>query len=114
MHTKKIDDNFSVTEQISPASMSAIAAAGFKAVICNRPDGEGWGQPKFAEIESAAKAAGLQAAYVPVTPGGMNERDVKRFAELLRTLPGPVLGYCRSGARSAGMWQAAQSLKMAG
>ncbi|MBX3578527.1 MAG: hypothetical protein KF723_15080 [Rhizobiaceae bacterium] len=67
-----------------------------------------------AEIEKAAKAAGLQVAYVPVTPGGMSERDVKRFAEFIRILPGPVLAYCRSGARAAGMWQAAQSLKIAG
>ena len=113
--TRKIDDNFSVSEQISPQDLTGIAAAGFKAIICNRPDGEGGpSQPKFAEIEAAAKTAGLQAAYVPVTPGGMNELDVKRFAELMRTLPGPVLGYCKSGARASGLWQAAQSTRMAG
>ena len=53
-----------------------------------------------AETEAAARAKGPLAFYLPVTPGGMGERDVKRFAELMRTLPGPVLGYCRSGARS--------------
>lgn len=114
MNARKIDENFSVSEQLAAKDMGAIAAAGYKSIICNRPDNEGWGQPPFAEIEAAAKAAGLQAAYIPVTPGGMGERDVKRFAELMRTLPGPVLGYCRSGARAAGMWQAAQSLKLVG
>jgi sulfide:quinone oxidoreductase len=114
MQIRKIDSNFSVSEQIRPADAPAIAAAGFRSIICNRPDGEGWGQPSFAEIEAAAKAAGLEAAYLPVTPGGMTPRDVNRFAELLRTLPGPVFGYCRSGARSSGMWQAAQALRMAG
>lgn len=114
MRAKKIDDNFSVSEQIAPGEVATVAAAGFRSIICNRPDGEGWGQPTFAEIEAAAKAVGMQAVYVPVTPGGMSERDVKRFSELMRTLPAPVLGYCRSGARAAGMWQAAQSLKIAG
>jgi sulfide:quinone oxidoreductase len=114
MNARKMDDNFSVAPQISQNDLPAIAAAGFKAIICNRPDGEGWGQPKFAEIEAAAKAHGLQAAYVPVSPGGMNERDVMRFAELMRSLPAPILGYCRSGARSAGIWQAARSTRMAG
>lgn len=114
MNPRKIDDGFAVCEQIGASDIGAIAAAGYKSIICNRPDNEGWGQPAFAEIEAAAKAAGLQAAYVPVTPGGMGERDVRRFAELMRGLPGPVLGYCRSGARAAGMWQAAQSLKLVG
>ena len=114
MKTTRIDEGFFVSEQIGPKDVAAAAAAGFRSIICNRPDGEGWGQPKFAEIEAAAKAAGLQAAYVPVTPGQMGERDVRRFAELIRTLPGPVLGYCRSGARAANIWQAAQTLKITG
>lgn len=114
MNAMKISDAFSVAGQIRPKDMAALAAAGFRSVVCARPDGEGWGQPKFADIEAAAKAAGLEAAYVPVSPGGIGERDVRRFAELMRTLPGPVLGYCRSGARAAGMWQAAQSMRIAG
>jgi len=114
MHARKIDDAFSVSEQITPQDMAAIAAAGFKSIVCNRPDGEGWGQPKFAEIEAAARVAGLKSAYVPVTPGGMGERDVRRFAELMRSLPAPVLGYCKSGARAAAIWQAAQAIGNAG
>ncbi len=110
MNSRKIAETFSVSGQIAPKDVAAVAAAGFRSIICTRPDGEGWGQPKFAEVEAAARAAGLQAAHVPVTPGGMGERDARRFAELMRTLPGPVLGYCRSGARAAGLWQAAQTL----
>jgi len=114
MNLRKIDDGFAVSEQIATKDIGAIAVAGYRSIICNRPDNEGWGQPPFAEIEAAAKAAGMQAAYVPVTPGAMGEPDVRRFAELMRTLPGSVLGYCKSGARAAGMYQAAQSLKLAG
>jgi len=44
----------------------------------------------------------------------MGERDVARFVELMRTLPGPVFGYCRSGARAMSLWQAARSMRLAG
>jgi sulfide:quinone oxidoreductase len=114
MQIRKLDGNFAVSEQITTHDIGAIAAAGYRAIICNRPDNEGPGQTNFAEIEAAARAAGLQAAHIPVIPGQMVERDIQRFAELMRSLPGPVLGYCKSGARAAGMWQAAQSVARAG
>ena len=114
MHAKKLDDTFSVSEQISPQDIPAIAAAGFGSIICNRPDGEGFGQPHFAAIDAAAKAAGLETAYLPIKPGQVGERDVARFVELMRTLPGPVFGYCRSGARAMSLWHAARSMRQAG
>ena len=40
MDIRKITDEFSVSPQIRVADVAAIAAAGFRAVICNRPDGE--------------------------------------------------------------------------
>lgn len=59
MHFNKLSDDLSVSPQIVPAKMAAIKAAGYKSIICNRPDGE---QPTFSQIEAAAKAAGLTAA----------------------------------------------------
>jgi sulfide:quinone oxidoreductase len=38
---------FAVAPQISPEDVQAIAAAGYKSIICNRPDDEGDGQPSF-------------------------------------------------------------------
>ena len=69
MNPKTIDRNLSVSEQIASQDIAAIASAGFKSVICNRPDGEGADQPVFAEIETAARAAGLTAAYLPIRRG---------------------------------------------
>lgn len=110
MNLNQLARDFSVTEQISPADMKAIADAGFKAIVCARPDGEGGpSQPSFAAIEAAAAAHGLKAAHVPVVPGQMTPADVQKFDRALKTLPGPILGYCRSGARAAGLWQAAQA-----
>ena len=109
MHARMLDERFSVSEQITVGDVPAVAAAGFRSIVCNRPDGEGWGQPNFAEIEAAANAAGMKAVYIPIVPGQMDAAHVARFADLMRTLPGPVFGYCKSGARAAGLWQAAQA-----
>jgi sulfide:quinone oxidoreductase len=108
MHAKPINPNFAVSEQITVAQIAEVKAAGFKSIICNRPDGEGYDQPDFSEIEQAAKAAGLQARYIPVNPGMMSHADVQAFAEAIKTLPAPVLAFCRSGARSTALWNASQ------
>ena len=64
MIIKAFNAGLSVSPQILPEDIAAIAAAGFRSVMCNRPDGEAADQPAFAEIEAAARAAGLEAAYL--------------------------------------------------
>ena len=110
MQTKSIHSNLSVSGQIAAADMQEIATAGFKSIICNRPDGEGGDQPTFAEIESAAKKAGLQARYIPVASGKVMAADAVAFGAAMAELPGPVLAFCRSGARSTMMWDMSQRL----
>jgi uncharacterized protein (TIGR01244 family) len=110
---KAINAGLSVSPQILPDDVAAIAAAGFRSVVCNRPDGEGADQPAFAAIEAAARAAGLQAAYLPVVSGQVKDADVEAVATLFATLPKPVFAYCRSGTRSATLWSLAKP-QMAG
>lgn len=103
-----LTDSFAVAPQLSPEDMPAVAAAGFKSVIINRPDFEGGpDQPKAADVMKAAQAAGLQVEYQPVVSGAMTADDVARFAELLDVLPAPVLAYCRTGTRCTHLYQAA-------
>lgn len=104
MQPKTITPLLSVSEQIQPEDVAALSAAGFKSVICNRPDGEGADQPGFAEIESAAKLSGLAAAYLPVISGKVSDEDAQAFGNLLDILPKPVFAYCRTGTRSATLW----------
>lgn len=111
MNATKIAPDFAVAGQISTADVAAAAKAGYKAIICNRPDGEGWGQPRFTEIEQAAKAAGMEAAYLPVVPGQMSVAQIAQFDELIARMPKPVLAYCRSGARSNGLWSASAAAR---
>ncbi|TRD15168.1 TIGR01244 family sulfur transferase [Palleronia caenipelagi] len=106
MDIRRLSDGLSVAGQITTANIPAIREAGFRAVICNRPDGEEPGQPTFAEIEVVAKAAGLAARYIPVVSGAAMDGAVMTFNEAMREVPGPVLAYCRSGARSAALWSA--------
>lgn len=97
--------------QLTPEAMAAAAEAGFKAVLNNRPDFEGGpDQPTNAAIEAAARAAGLEYAFLPVNGGYQSPEEIERFAELLRTMPRPLLAFCRSGARSGKLYQAAVSL----
>jgi uncharacterized protein (TIGR01244 family) len=97
--------------QLSPEVMSAVAQAGFKSVINNRPDFEGGpDQPTTAAIEAAAVAAGLVYRYLPVNGGYQSPEEIAACAALLSDLPRPVLMFCRSGARSARLFAAAQAL----
>jgi sulfide:quinone oxidoreductase len=68
MDIRKINRGLSVSPQIAPADMAELKMAGFRSIICNRPDGEGNDQPTFSEIEEAARAAGLEAYYMPSSP----------------------------------------------
>ncbi|WP_224826474.1 bifunctional protein tyrosine phosphatase family protein/NAD(P)/FAD-dependent oxidoreductase [Cognatishimia sp. MH4019] len=104
MEIKEISERFSVSPQITAADIAALKAAGFKAIICNRPDGEGADQPTFAEIEKEAQKAGIEARYVPVVAGKVSDDDAAAFGAALKDIPRPVLAYCRTGTRSATLW----------
>ena len=106
---RKITDDITVSPQITADHLQEIADAGYRAVICNRPDGEGADQPTFDEIAAAAKAKGLEARYQPVTSGKVMDEDAEAFGQLLRELPGPVFAYCRTGTRSATLWSLSQA-----
>ena len=111
MELRKITEKTTVSPQIMPADLDAIKAAGIRAIICNRPDGEGADQPSFEEIAAAAKKVGIEARYVPVQSGMVRDEDVEAFSAALKDLPRPVLAYCRTGTRSATLWSFHESKK---
>lgn len=112
MTIKSLTPFLSVSPQILPSQVAGLAQAGFKSVVCNLPDGEGGpGQPGFDQIAAAAQAAGMAAAYLPITPGQIGPAEGAAFADLLDRLPPPVLAFCRSGNRSSLLWAAAQAAR---
>ncbi|NVD42838.1 TIGR01244 family phosphatase [Ensifer sp. HO-A22] len=109
MEPKEISAKLSVSPQITPEDVAKAHDLGFRAIICNRPDGEGPDQPSYAEIEAAATNVGIETRYIPVAGGMVADTDTQAFATALRTLPGPVLAYCRTGTRSATLWSLAEA-----
>ncbi len=101
---RTIDASIAVAPQIDPADMAEIAAAGFTAIVNNRPDGEDAGQPTGDEIAAAAAAAGLRYTAIPITQSGFSHPQIDAMADALAAAPGPVLAYCRSGTRSCNLW----------
>ncbi len=106
---RKVTDDFSVAPQIALEDVARAKAEGFVLVINNRPDGEAPGQPTSDEMEAAAKAAGIEYAYIPVH-GGPTREQVEAELRLLGETQGPVLAYCRSGNRSIATWSIGEAL----
>lgn len=107
---RQVADDVCVAPQLGPEAMAAVAEAGFRSVVNNRPDLEGGpDQPLNAAIEAAARAAGLEYRYLPVSGAYQSPEDVAAMAGLLAELPRPLLMFCRSGARSTRLFMLAVS-----
>ena len=103
MQARFIDKNFAVAPQIAAAHVKAIAEAGFKTIICNRPDTEDGAVPHD-EVQKAAEDAGLTFRFLPVVSGQISDDDVQQMGAILREVPKPVLAYCRSGGRCMNLY----------
>jgi uncharacterized protein (TIGR01244 family) len=111
MDIRPIDDEYSVSGQISVEDLDQIKALGFKSLVCHRPDDESPDQTPFSVIEARAKELGLEIAHVPVGPMGVTEEAVAGMVDALDEFPRPMLGYCRSGARSTAIYQKTHHLR---
>ncbi|KQU53126.1 hypothetical protein ASG67_09860 [Sphingomonas sp. Leaf339] len=101
---RPLNDRVAVAPQISPDDVAAIAAAGYVAIVNNRPDGEEPGQPTGDAIRREAEAAGLTYIAIPVTAAGFSHPQIEAMTAALAAADGPVLAYCRSGTRSCNLW----------
>ena len=111
MNYRQITHDYSVSGQIAPEEVAAIKAAGFRSVICNRPDGEQAGQPPAEQVRAAAESAGLEFRYIPVISGRITDENVAEQAAALESLPGPVFAYCRPGARCTNLFALAREAR---
>jgi uncharacterized protein (TIGR01244 family) len=101
--TREIEAGFAVAPQLSIADV-ADAAGRFALIVNNRPDGEELSAPQGAEIEAAAKAAGIGYITIPVTHAGFSHSQIDAMDAAMKGAGGPVLAYCRSGTRSCFLW----------
>lgn len=103
MSIKKIDDRFATTGQIQPQDIAQLVKDGYIAIVCARRDNEEQGQPAFSVIAREAQMHGMMAVHIPVD-GAPSSSQIEQFKKAMAAIEGPVLGYCRSGARSAALY----------
>ena len=104
MHINQLSKDYSVAPQILVKDVAKILNAGFKSVICNRPDQENPMPCQIVAIKAAVLAAGLEFAENVFDSYSFGSDTIKRQTELLKQLPSPVLAYCASGNRCSVIW----------
>ena len=109
MDIRPLSDSYSVTPQILPDDIPAIAAAGFKTVICNRPDRENPDELAAEALRAAIEAAGMTLIINPVVGGALTTENVDSQRAAIDTAQGPILAYCASGNRSSIVWALANA-----
>ena len=88
--------------------IEALASAGVRTIVNNRPDDEDPGQLPAAEARRIAQSHGIAYHHIPVTAATLSRADVDAFAAVLATAPTPIVFHCRSGTRSALLWALAR------
>ena len=106
MRIVSLADHVAVSQQILPEDIAEIAAAGFKVLINNRPDGEEAGQPADSAIAAAAEMAGIEYYHFPITAMNFPGAGIETMRTLFNNPERPVLAFCRSGTRCANLWVA--------
>ncbi len=94
----------SVAGRLDRADIDALARAGVRTIINNRPDDEEPGQLPAAEAQQLAEAQGIAYHHIPITAASLTRADVDVFAAVLDTAQQPVVAHCRSGTRSTLLW----------
>ena len=101
MDIRPLSDRYAVSPQIEPGDADAIAAAGYRTVICNRPDGEVPPDLGSIAVGEAVRAAGMSFVVLPLTHDTLRSH----VAEQRQAIgDGPTLAYCASGTRSTIVW----------
>lgn len=105
---RQLDERTLVSGQIDPSDIAELARNGVTMIVNNRPDGEDPNQPLAAEIEAAAKNAGLAYRHIPIRRG-IGPSDVEAMGEAIEDAKdGKMLAFCRTGNRSTLVWAVAR------
>ena len=94
--------------KLDRSDIEALAGAGVRTIVNNRPDDEDPGQLPAAEARRIAEALGIAYHHVPVTAASLSRADVDAFAAVLASAEQPIVAHCRSGTRSTLLWALAR------
>ena len=105
---RQLDERTLISGQIEPGDVATLAQSGVTMIVNNRPDGEDPGQPLAADIEAAAREAGIDYRFVPIRRGP-GPAEVDEFRDAMHACgDGKLLAFCRSGTRSTFAWALAR------
>ncbi|UTO28055.1 TIGR01244 family sulfur transferase [Bartonella harrusi] len=107
MNLQQIGPDIFTSGQISVENIKTLAQAGFKTIICNRPDQEDPDQPDFSIIKAAAQEYGITAYHIPIVPPSIKKTDIETMKTILETASTPLLAYCYKGTRSLHLYRLA-------
>jgi len=108
---RTVTETFAVAPQIGLADVQLAKEAGFSLLINNRPDNEEATQPSSAQVEAAARLAGVDYVHIPVV-GRPGAAQVEAMQAALAGARGKTLAFCRSGTRSITTWALGQAGRM--
>ena len=98
-----------VSGQLFEHDVRLMAKQGVRSIMNNRPDGESMGQPLSADLAKLAEELGMTYLHLPVNPKAITKQIVEEYAKACDELERPLLVFCRTGARSAKLWELAES-----
>ena len=107
--SRALTSTVSVTGQMTTNKFQQLMQQGFKSVIVNRPDQEQGNQVKVGQLRSIAEMSQVSVIYQPVVSGQLSQANIEEFARYYNELPKPILMVCRSGTRSAALFNQARS-----
>ncbi|WP_019935976.1 TIGR01244 family sulfur transferase [Oceanimonas smirnovii] len=111
MNIKQVTSGFAVADQVTAGDLATLKQLGYKALICNRPDGETDGQPAAEALAAEARSQGFAWEWIPISSGNFTDEAITDFDTALKRHPGPVLAFCRTGTRSITLWALSQAAR---
>ncbi|WP_216938259.1 MULTISPECIES: sulfur transferase domain-containing protein [unclassified Acinetobacter] len=107
--SRVLTSTVSVTGQMTLDKFEQLIQQGFKSVIVNRPDQESGNTVSVSQLRSIAEKSQVSVIYQPVVSGQLSQANIEEFARYYNELPKPILMVCRSGTRSAALFNQAKS-----
>ncbi|WP_375608485.1 MULTISPECIES: TIGR01244 family sulfur transferase [unclassified Bartonella] len=108
MNLQQIEPDIFISAQISIENIKTLAQAGFKTIVCNRPDHEEPHQPDFLSIKTVANEYGIKAYHIPISLPTIEKSAIETMQTILKTASLPLLAYCHHGARSLHLYRLAR------
>lgn len=108
--SRSLTPKISVSGQMDETKFKQLLQQGFKSVIVNRPDQEAGNIVTAGKLRELAEASHISLIYQPVVSGQMTDADAQEFAKYYNSLPKPILLVCKSGNRSALLFNQAKTL----